>query len=41
MTPHPKDLSDEVIEVMANSKEKSADTFICLPSQEAVIFLRK
>lgn len=37
MTSHPKDLSDELIEVMKNSK-KSAITFICHCSLEAAAF---
>ena len=37
MTSHPKDLSDELIEVMKNS-QKSAITFICHCSLEAAAF---
>ena len=37
MTSHPKDLSDELIAVMGQSK-KSAVIFICRCSQAAVVF---
>lgn len=37
MTSHPKDLSDELIEVMAHSR-RFVSIFICQYSQEAVVF---